>query len=107
MAYPYAVVGWDKPPGVRVHPTPIYEFAAYLAIFILLWRRRARSVPDGVSFAIYLVLAGAARFLVEFVRINPPVLLGLTRPQLVSVALVVIGAWLLATRRRAPAVPGT
>jgi len=24
MAYPYAVVGWDKPPGVVVHPTPLY-----------------------------------------------------------------------------------
>ena len=36
MAYPYAVVGWDKPEGVRVHPTPIYEMLAYLAIFAWL-----------------------------------------------------------------------
>src|SRR5262249_5551166 len=40
MSYPYAVVGWDKPPGVRVHPAPIYETIAYLAVFFVLSRMR-------------------------------------------------------------------
>ena len=26
MAYPNAIVGWPYPPGVRVHPAPLYEF---------------------------------------------------------------------------------
>src|SRR5690242_11994354 len=99
MAYPYAVVGWDKPPGVRVHPTPLYEAAAYLGIFALLWRLRREPAPDGTIFALYLVLSGAARFLVEFVRINPRIALGLTEAQLVSLALVVIGAAQLVTTR--------
>lgn len=97
MAYPHAVVGWDKPPGVRVHPTPLYEFAAYLAIFWFLWRRRKRPAPDGTAFANYLVLAGLARFAIEFVRINPRVLFGLSEAQLMSLALVGVGVWL---RRR-------
>src|SRR5690349_3093646 len=92
MTYPYAVVGWNYPPGVRVHPTPIYEMLAYLAVFATLWRTRHREEPSGRQFARYLTLAGLARFLVEFVRINPRVLLGLTVAQLVSLALVVIGA---------------
>ena len=99
MAYPYAVVGWDKPPGVRVHPTPLYEAAAYFLIFALLWRLRRESLPDGTILALYLLLSGAARFLVEFVRVNPPVLLGLTEAQLVSLVLMTIAAGSLVGRR--------
>jgi phosphatidylglycerol:prolipoprotein diacylglycerol transferase len=99
MAYPYAVVGWDKPPGVRVHPTPLYEAAAYAAIFALLCRLRREPAPDGAILALYLVLSGAARFLVEFVRVNPRIAFGLTEAQLVSLTLVVIGGWWLVSRR--------
>ena len=99
MAYPYAVVGWDKPPGVRVHPTPLYEAAAYAAIFALLWRLRREPAPDGAILALYLVLSGAARFLVEFVRVNPRIAFGLTEAQLASLTLVVIGGWWLISRR--------
>lgn len=99
MAYPHAVVGWDKPPGVVVHPTPLYEFALYLGIFAFLWARRTRPAPDGAAFAWYLVLHGTARFAVEFVRINPEVALGLTAAQLASLALVVVGGGLLWGRR--------
>ena len=99
MAYPYAVVGWDKPPGVRVHPTPLYEAAAYAAIFALLWRFRREPAADGAILALYLVLSGAARFLVEFVRVNPRIAFGLTEAQLASLTLVVIGGWWLLSRR--------
>ncbi len=99
MAYPYAVVGWDKPPGVRVHPTPLYEAAAYAAIFALLWRLRREPAADGAILALYLVLSGAARFLVEFVRVNPRIAFGLTEAQLASLTLVAIGGWWLVSRR--------
>jgi phosphatidylglycerol:prolipoprotein diacylglycerol transferase len=99
MAYPYAVVGWDKPPGVHVHPTPIYEMLAYLAVFAYLWRTRHHANPPGRQFGRYLVLAGAARFLVEFVRINPRVAFGLSVAQLVSLLLIVVGAGLMLARR--------
>jgi phosphatidylglycerol:prolipoprotein diacylglycerol transferase len=98
MAYPHAVVGWDKPPGVRVHPTPLYELAAYLAIFGFLWRRRELA-PEGALLSWYLVLSGAARFLVEFVRVNPPVVLGLTEAQLTSLGLIAIGGGQLLVKR--------
>jgi phosphatidylglycerol:prolipoprotein diacylglycerol transferase len=95
MAYPYAVVGWDKPPGVRVHPTPVYEMIAYFAIFALLWRLRREPARDGTLIATYFVLAPTARFLVEFVRTNPRVAFGLTEAQLTSLVLVATGATLL------------
>lgn len=103
MAYPNAIIGWDYPPGVRVHPTPVYETLAYTAVFAVLWSMRKRPLPDGSLFWWYLVLASGARFLIEFVRINPAVVAGLTEAQLTSLLLVSIGAIALLVRRRAPA----
>jgi phosphatidylglycerol:prolipoprotein diacylglycerol transferase len=99
MAYPYAVVGWDKPPGVRVHPTPLYECAAYLVVFAILWRLQREDPPDGTILAWYLVLASAARFAVEFVRINPRIAFGLSEAQLTSLGLIACGATILLVRR--------
>ena len=61
---------------------------------LLLWRWRHRWRP-GTLFALYLILAGAERFLVEFVRRNDDVVLGLTQPQLLSLVMMAGGAiWL-------------
>ncbi len=95
MAYPNAIVGWNYPPGVCVHPTPVYEMLAYGAIFTFLWSIRRRPHANGTLFWWYLVLGPTARFLVEFVRINPPVVAGLSQAQLISLALVAIGVWRL------------
>ncbi len=101
MAYPEGVVATDVP----VHPTPIYETLAMGLAGYVLWRLRDRMAP-GRLFALYLVLAGAERLLVEFVRRNEPVFVGLTTAQLVSVAMLVAGlVWLARTRGRpVPAV---
>jgi phosphatidylglycerol:prolipoprotein diacylglycerol transferase len=99
MAYPNAIVGWPYPPGVRVHPAPLYEFTAYTLIFALLWSVRKRSHRDGMLFWLYLVLAPAARFVIEFVRVNPRGFLGLTQSQFISLALILIGAWKLRAAR--------
>ena len=48
----------------------------------------------------YCTLTGTARFLIEFVRINERVALGLTVAQWVSLALIVFGAVILALRSR-------
>jgi phosphatidylglycerol:prolipoprotein diacylglycerol transferase len=102
MAYPDATVPIDTP----VHPTPIYETLAMGTIAILLWKLRDRFAP-GALFALYLLLAGLSRFLVEFVRRNEAVVAGLTQAQLLSLAMIVVGgAWFAAVRgRRAPAAP--
>ena len=108
MSYPHGTV--PTPPGVRVQPTPIYETLAMGLVAWWLWRMRDRYRP-GALFAFYLVLGGLERLLVEFLRRNHRIVLGLTAPQLESVALMVIGVvWLavLAQRgglRRASANP--
>jgi phosphatidylglycerol:prolipoprotein diacylglycerol transferase len=79
------------PDNILLHPTPIYEFIACLAIFLFLWRIRKTVKPDGRLFMIYLVFAGLERLLVEFIRLNPRLLFGLSEAQLVSIPLVLIG----------------
>ncbi len=66
----------------------------------VLWRLRDRWRP-GVLFALYLVLAGLERFLVEFVRRNDVVAAGLTYPQLFSLVMIGAGAiWMIVVARR-------
>jgi phosphatidylglycerol:prolipoprotein diacylglycerol transferase len=91
MSYPDGTVPTDR----TVHPTPVYETLAMGLGAWFLWQLRDR-VRAGVLFAIYLLYAGAERFLVEFLRRNDDVALGLTQPQLISVVLMLAGgAWLV------------
>jgi phosphatidylglycerol:prolipoprotein diacylglycerol transferase len=96
MAYPDGTV----PTDVRVHPTPIYETLAMGLAAWGLWRARDALRP-GALFAVYLVLAGAERFVVEFVRRNDVVAVGLTTPQLESLLMLVAGlTWIAVLVRR-------
>jgi phosphatidylglycerol:prolipoprotein diacylglycerol transferase len=85
------------PPTVeRVHPTQLYEalFLALLAAALWHWRRSL--VTDRALVARYCLLAGGFRFLIEFIRVNERVALGLTLAQWGSLALVGLGlavAW--------------
>lgn len=102
VAYTNAIIGWvhpltgvPYPAGVRVHPTPIYELIQSLVIFGILWSLRKKSYAHGTIFWLYLILAGLARFGVEFWRVNPVVGLGMTEAQWFSLALTVLGGFLL------------
>jgi phosphatidylglycerol:prolipoprotein diacylglycerol transferase len=82
-------------PGIRVHPTPIYECLFSLLLAFYLWKRGEGTKPRGRIVGEYLVLAGLGRFLVEFIRINPKILWGLTNAQLGSLGSVVAGIALM------------
>jgi phosphatidylglycerol:prolipoprotein diacylglycerol transferase len=87
----------------RVHPTQIYE-AIFLFIFMfVLIRWRKRGMADLKVIALYLLIAGAERFLLEFVRINVRVALGLTVAQWAALAAVVLGGVLLMAAGKPPA----
>jgi phosphatidylglycerol:prolipoprotein diacylglycerol transferase len=91
MSFPNGVVPIDVP----VHPTPLYEALAALVIAALLWSLSKVWTPPAV-FGAYLALSGIARFLVEYLRINEPALLGLTQPQLWALVSVIAGVALIA-----------
>jgi len=96
MSYPDGTVPTDR----TVHPTPVYETLAMGLGAWMLWQLRDR-FRTGVLFAIYLLYAGAERFLVEFLRRNHEVALGLTTAQWESLAMTLAGAaWLLVVRQR-------
>ena len=58
-------------------------------------------MPTGKIFFIYLILNGTARFLIEFIRLNPKELFGLTQAQIVAVLFILTGAlgWFMVERR--------
>ena len=105
MSFPNGLV----PTTQRVHPTPIYEFIVACLIAWILWRLGGRLLGTrpqsrGSVFAAYLVFTGVARFLVEFIRINPRSFFGLTNAQAASLLSVAAGVVLwLAISRRSPA----
>jgi phosphatidylglycerol:prolipoprotein diacylglycerol transferase len=102
MAYPHGT----KPIDTPVHPTPIYETLAMGLVAYFLWRLRDRVQP-GVLFAVYLILAGTERLLVEFIRRNSAELLGLTTPQVISVVMIAIGVvWTAVKARRGELMRG-
>jgi phosphatidylglycerol:prolipoprotein diacylglycerol transferase len=100
MAFPNG----SPPVDVHVHPTQLYEILASLLIFaFLVWVISPRVKREGAIFFIYIILAGVERFLVEFVRTNPAVALGLTQQQWISIVLFVLGiagTWWFGTRGR-------
>ncbi len=95
MSFPNGVV----PTIERVHPTPLYEFMIWLVIAAILWWIGKKALGGGGTkgeiFCGYLILTGVARFLIEFIRINPRSFLGFSNAQTASLLSIVIGIILL------------
>jgi phosphatidylglycerol:prolipoprotein diacylglycerol transferase len=85
--YPNGVV----PDNTPLHPTPLYEFGLGIIGYLILWKLSGRQLADGRVFAMYLVLSSLFRFSVEFIRLNPRLLWGLSEAQLIAIPLFVIG----------------
>ncbi len=80
------------PDNTPLHPAPIYEFILAVIIFFVLWKLRKKDWADGKLFMSYLMLAGLERFSIEFIRLNPRLLFGLSEAQLISVIMMIVGA---------------
>ena len=95
MSFPNGVV----PTTERVHPTPLYEFFIWLVIAAVLWQMGKKAAigarPNGEIFCAYLILTGVARFLIEFIRINPRSFFGMSNAQTASLVSMVVGSILL------------
>lgn len=113
MAFPNGLVpttqtcvvqGW--PADCRVYATPLYELIGAVLIAYVLWKlgrhqlavdrdKPKAALPGGLVFAAYLVLTGVARFLIEFIRINPRSFLGMTNAQVASSISILAGIGLI------------
>lgn len=76
--------------GVPRHPVQFYEMAGDLAIAAALVRLRGR-LPEGGLFLLYLILFGALRFGLFFVRGDvPAVAFGLTNAHWTALAIIAV-----------------
>jgi phosphatidylglycerol---prolipoprotein diacylglyceryl transferase len=116
MAFPNGLV----PTTARVHPTPIYELLVAIFIAWFLWRMGRpgalalapwssaqnvdahAEIAPGLVFSMYLILTGIARFLVEFIRINPRSFFGLSNAQAAGAFSALLGIALYFFLRRKP-----
>ena len=88
------------PTTIPVHPTQLYEAAALIPIAFVLLRMRRNGSSDRAVLGTYLVLAGALRFAIEFIRINERVIGMLSVAHLASLVAVAVGLMLLVSARR-------
>ena len=98
--------GMDPSTVLAVHPTQLYEVAAMLVVFAILWRWRTLARGTGWLFGAYLVFAGVERFLVEIVRAKDDRLIGpFTLAQVTSVLIVIVGVVVMRRLRNVEATP--
>lgn len=90
--------GEAVPYDIQVHPTPVYELLACVAIFALLWKLRKTPREAGWLFGIYLIFAGIERLLVEFIRLNP-LYAGLSQAQWISIGMIIAGSFMVVKRK--------
>lgn len=85
--YPNGIV----PNNTPLHPTPVYEFLICFVIFLILWKLRKKDWIPGKLFMFYLIFISIERFSIEFIRLNPRILFGLSEAQVISVVLFFVG----------------
>ncbi len=103
MVFPAAEAG-----GVPRHPSQLYE-AAYegLFLFVVMWNARKSRLAEwpGALSGLFMLIYGAGRFMIEFVR-EPDQHLGtvlgpLSMGQALCIAMIAMGAWILLRARPA------
>ncbi|MBI3037073.1 prolipoprotein diacylglyceryl transferase [Candidatus Woesearchaeota archaeon] len=79
------------------HPVQIYEAIKNLFIFVVLWQLQQRKLklPKGLLFWLFVFLYGSIRFVLEFVKVVPAYVLGLTWGQFWSIPMVALGGYML------------
>ncbi len=76
-------------------PTPIYEIIMSVIIFAFLWGMRKRWTVPGMIIAVYLILTGIERLLIEKIRINNEydILGGITQAEIISIVMITVGIY--------------
>jgi phosphatidylglycerol:prolipoprotein diacylglycerol transferase len=90
------------PLNKTLHPVQLYESAADLLIFAILYRRAQQKHPAGQIIGLYMVLYSTARFIIEFYRVHEQSLVGpFSLTQWIALGVFIAGLVIL-FRKRAP-----
>lgn len=79
---------------IAVFPTAFYETLVCLILFVILWTLRKKINIAGRIFAVYLMLNGMERFLIEKIRVNTKyTIFGFhpTQAEIISSVLIILG----------------
>ncbi len=97
--------------GLPRHPSQLYQAVLEgLVLFVIVWLFSSRPRPLMSVSGLFLLCYGTFRFVVEFVRL-PDAWIGylafgwLTMGQLLSLPMILLGAWLIWRAYRAPVLP--
>lgn len=81
------------------HPVELYEALLFFLLSFLLWilykKVRERKFPEGMVFNVFAVVLFVSIFLLEFLKLYPVYLLGLSQKQIASLVLIVPSAYQL------------
>src|SRR5690606_22766491 len=96
---PWAVV-FNHIDQIPRHPAQLYEAIAYTIIFLILWTiyQKDRKPRAGKLFGIFMILLFAARFIIEFVKIDQVAFeqgMLLNMGQILSIPFIILGIFIL------------
>lgn len=103
VQFPVDSPAWRQFGGVPVHPSQLYSSGGGFLAFALLLLLERRLRWRGAAFALFLILYGLSRFVVDFSRYYEPnavLALGWSSNQWTSLVLIAGGAVLLALGAR-------
>jgi phosphatidylglycerol:prolipoprotein diacylglycerol transferase len=96
--HPDSFVPWEYL-GLATHPAPVYEILWNVVTLVVLWRLWRRLIPDGSLFLVSLVMYSVGRFAISWFRAEDHVLGPLHQSHIISLAIFIIAAGLLAYRK--------
>jgi len=96
MAFPNGAAPWSEivkmynDENVRVYNTPLFEATLSFLLFLFFYLNRKREWPLGIKTVVFLIVHSTFRFFIEFIRLNPRDIFGLSQAQFVSLVIIVI-----------------
>jgi len=75
--------------GIPRHPTELYESLFGVIAFVVLVLLLRKKRPDGILLTGFMIAYFLFRFMIEFIRVEPRVLFGLTGYQYAAMAVLV------------------
>ncbi|RJQ15525.1 prolipoprotein diacylglyceryl transferase [Candidatus Woesearchaeota archaeon] len=77
------------------HPSQLYEALKNLFIFGVLFGLKKKKLPDGFLFWMFVALYGYLRFIVNFWRVDVPIVFGFSVGQIMSLVMGIAGTIML------------
>lgn len=104
LALPEFIIEQMNIEGIYYHPTFLYESLWNLLgfIIILFLRRKKNLLLKGEVLAYYMIWYGSGRFWIEGLRTDSLYLGPIRISQLISLLLIILGLYLVVSRRRNP-----